>query len=91
VLGTNVHVGHDELDVVALDGSTLVVVEVRYRRTAAHGHPFESITRAKAARLRRAASRYMLEHGATELRIDVAAVIGGVVDIVENAIDFTST
>jgi putative endonuclease len=91
VLGTNVRVGRDELDVVALDGATLVVVEVRSRRPGAVEHPFESITRAKATRLRRAAERYLVEHGAQELRLDVAAVVGDAIDVLENAIDFTIT
>lgn len=91
ILGTNVRVGRDELDIVALDGAVLVVVEVRARRSAAYGHPFETITPAKAQRLRRAAMRYLVEHGAQELRIDVAAVLGDTVEVVENAIDFTST
>ncbi len=87
----NVRVGRDELDVVALDGRTLVVVEVRTRGSASHGHAFETVNRAKVARLRRAAERYMVEHHADEVRIDVAAVSADGIEIVENAIDFTST
>jgi putative endonuclease len=84
-------VGRDELDLVGLDGTTLVVVEVRSRSNGAHGHPLETIDRRKLGRLRRAALRYMIEHGATELRLDVAAVVGDVIEMVENAADFTST
>lgn len=91
VLGTNVRVGRDELDVVALDGRLLVVVEVRSASPGATTHPLETVSRAKAARVRRAALRYMLEHGAEEVRIDVAAVVGDQIEIIENAIDFTST
>ena len=91
VLGVNVRVGRDELDVVALDGRTVVIVEVRTRTNESRGNAFESVTRAKASRLRRAAERYFAEHDADEVRIDVAAVDGDVIDIVENAIDFTST
>lgn len=91
VLGTNVRVGHDELDVVALDGTVLVIVEVRARRPGSAHHPFETIDPRKAARLRRAAAQYMAEHNATEIRIDVVAVIGEAIEIIENAIDFTST
>lgn len=91
ILATNARVGRDELDVVALEGSTLVVVEVRSRRPGGVGHPFETITPAKAARLKRAAATYMAAHDAQELRIDVAAVVGDEIDVLENAIDFTST
>lgn len=91
VLGMNVRVGRDELDIVALEGRTLLIVEVRTRSDTSHGHAFETVTRAKAARLRRAAARYLAAHEADEVRIDVAAVRAGSIEIIENAIDFTST
>jgi putative endonuclease len=82
-------VGRDEIDVVALDGRVLVVVEVRTRAPGSLADPLETITPAKAARLRRAALRYLAEHDAEELRIDVAAVRGTEVELVENALDFS--
>jgi len=56
ILARNVRSGPDEIDLVARDGNTAVVVEVRYRRAGilAADH---SVTRAKAARLHRAWSR----------------------------------
>ena len=91
VLGTNVRVGRDEIDVVALEGRVLVLVEVRYRRAAADGHPLETVTRAKAARLRRAALKYAARKQYGDIRIDVAAVLGDTIEMIENAVDFTST
>ena len=44
-----------ELDLVALDGQTIVFVEVRTRSSLAAGHPTESITPAKEARITRSA------------------------------------
>lgn len=89
VLGRNIRVGRDEIDVVALDGSTLVCVEVRARRRGAMVHPLESITASKRARMRRAALRCAVERGVREVRVDVAAVIDGEVDHIENAVDFS--
>ena len=91
VLGTNVRVGRDEIDIVALDGATLVVVEVRARRDGSAAHPFETVNPAKARKLRRAALQYLADHDATDMRIDVASVVGDTIEIVENALDFTST
>ena len=42
-----------EIDLVARDGDDTVFVEVKTRTTADYGHPFESITPVKLARLRR--------------------------------------
>lgn len=63
-----------ELDVVALDGEMLVFVEVKARRDGRF--PEESITAAKAARLRRAARTYLREVGnlSHPYRFDVIAI-----------------
>ena len=89
ILARNLRVGRDEVDLVALDGATLVCVEVRARRAGAMVHPFESITAAKRARLRRSASRHSIERGICDARIDVIAVIDGQIDHLEGAVDFS--
>jgi putative endonuclease len=66
-----------ELDIVALDGDEVVVVEVKTRSGAAFGHPAEAVTRAKLARLRRLAAEWLSAHEvrAAGVRIDVVAVV----------------
>ncbi len=68
-----------EIDVVALDeeSDTLVIVEVKTRRSSAFGSPLEAVTAAKAGRLRRLASRWLIEHpiGVSRVRIDVIGVL----------------
>jgi putative endonuclease len=69
-----------EIDVVALDGSTVVVCEVKTRSGFGYGSGLEAVTRAKAARLRRLGRRWLAEHGASpavRLRFDVVAVHRG--------------
>jgi putative endonuclease len=65
-----------EIDVVALDGSTVVVCEVKTRSGLGYGSGLEAVTRSKAARLRRLGHRWLVEHGhpGTGLRFDVLAV-----------------
>lgn len=69
-----------ELDAVALDGATLVAVEVKTRSSTTFGHPAEAVTPAKIARLRRLMGQWLGEFGRdvrprfTALRIDVVAV-----------------
>lgn len=65
-----------ELDIVAMDGSTIVFVEVKTRSSHAAGHPVEAVTPTKQKQLTRAAlqwlrSRRLLEHPA---RFDVVAI-----------------
>ena len=89
ILARNLRVGRDEVDLVALDGATLVCVEVRARRTGAMVHPFESITATKRARMRRSAARHSIERGVRDVRIDVIAVVDGQIEHLEGAVDFS--
>ena len=66
-----------EIDIVALDGDTLVIAEVKTRTSLAYGHPFEAVGLDKLARLHRLASAWCRDH---ELwmplgRVDVVAVL----------------
>jgi putative endonuclease len=65
-----------EIDVVALDGSTVVVCEVKTRSGLGYGSGLEAVTRSKASRLRRLGHRWLAEHAGrgTRLRFDVVAV-----------------
>ncbi|GAB2459564.1 YraN family protein [Xylanimonas ulmi] len=69
-----------ELDLVALDGTTLVAVEVKTRTSTRFGHPAEAVTPRKLARLRRLTGQWLTAHGHEvrprphEVRIDVVAV-----------------
>lgn len=65
-----------ELDLVAVDGRTIVFVEVKTRASHEAGHPTEAITRDKQRRLSRLALAYLKRHGLLEYaaRFDVVAV-----------------
>ena len=66
-----------EIDLVMLDGSTVVAVEVKTRRGVGHGHPLEAVDDDKLARLHALVWRWMAEHGITAagVRVDVAGVV----------------
>lgn len=66
-----------EIDIVALDGGTLVVCEVKTRSGIRFGTPLEAITTQKSRRLRRLAVRWISAHGVffDQIRIDVVGVL----------------
>jgi putative endonuclease len=66
-----------EIDLVAVDGSCLVVCEVKTRRSVRAGSPLDAVTPAKLSRLRKLAAAWLAEHGGgyPEVRIDVVAVL----------------
>ena len=55
--------GGGEIDVIAQDGSTLVFVEVRQRKSSAYGGAAASISPSKQARWRYAAQVYVQQFG----------------------------
>ena len=65
-----------ELDLVCRDGGTIVFVEVKTRSAGSMTEPGEAMTRAKQAKLVKAASHYLTEHGLWDApcRFDLAAV-----------------
>lgn len=65
-----------ELDLVALDGRTVVFVEVKTRQASDEVHPSEAVDEAKQRRLTRLALAFLGRHGLLErpARFDVLAV-----------------
>ena len=65
-----------EIDLVALDGRVVVFVEVRSRRGALAGTPFESVDGRKRAQLARVARHFVAAHGwhDRDARFDVIGV-----------------
>jgi putative endonuclease len=77
VLDRNWRCRQGELDLVALDGRELVVVEVKTRRSDRFGHPSQAVTPVKLARLRRLAALWLAAHEVhpASIRIDVVAIL----------------
>ena len=48
-----------EIDIIAWDGATLVFIEVKTRKSARYGHPFESVTRQKIKKISKVALYYL--------------------------------
>lgn len=66
-----------EIDLIALDGSTLVFVEVRSRGSPRFGGAAESITTRKRSRVVRAARHYLAQTGRqARCRFDVLLLEG---------------
>ncbi len=77
ILEQNYYYNHGEIDIIAMDGNTLVFVEVKSRRSTRFGEPEESITPKKQELLRRTAEGYVVEKNIGEIicRFDVVSII----------------
>ena len=66
-----------EIDIVARDARTLVICEVKTRRTINYGYPLEAVSQRKVRRLRRLALRWLDAHQvhAPVIRIDAIGIV----------------
>ncbi|WP_166351710.1 YraN family protein [Phytoactinopolyspora limicola] len=76
LLARNWRCAEGEIDIVALDGDTVVVCEVKTRSGPGYGSGLEAVTWRKGARLRRLALAWLEANGRAGLpvRVDVVAV-----------------
>jgi putative endonuclease len=96
IVGRRERILRGDIDIVALDGRTVVFVEVRSKSDTAHGHPAETVGPQKQRRIAELAAAYIRRHRLEDqsVRIDVVAVTfpaeqGGrpVVEHYQNAFD----
>lgn len=80
ILDRNWRCAQGELDIVASVGDALCVVEVKTRRTAAFGHPFEAIDARKRKRLWQLAHAWIEAHPdharGRRVRLEAIGIIG---------------
>ena len=76
VLNRRFRVKGGEIDIVALDGETLVFIEVKARKSASYAQPREAVNFKKRAALTRAAEEYLLRTGCERAcRFDVIEIV----------------
>jgi putative endonuclease len=77
IVARNYRAAGAEIDIVAMDGETLVFVEVKRRTGISAGAPEEAVGPAKQAQIRRAAEAFVGYHRASrrDARFDVIAII----------------
>lgn len=86
VLARNVHLPGGEIDAVCLDGSTLVIVEVKRRDSRAFGSALSAVDARKRATLRRIAADYaQIVAPAARIRFDVVTLDGRELTLHRNA------
>ncbi len=77
-----------EIDLIVKDGDCVVFTEVKYRKTAAEGHPLEAVTLSKQKTICKVADYYRVTHGIGEfdpIRFDVIGILGDEISWVKNA------
>jgi putative endonuclease len=93
VLARNWRCRRGEVDLIARQAGVVVFCEVKARTSAAFGLPAEAVGPVKQARLRRLAALWFAEQARSaggrrvggRARFDVASVLAGRVEVIENA------
>jgi putative endonuclease len=77
ILDRNYKCKTGEIDIIAMEGKTLVFIEVKTRRGLSYGLPCESVTSAKKRHLLRTLRYYVAFHGLEEMdmRVDVIEIL----------------
>ncbi|KJQ52950.1 YraN family protein [Microbacterium sp. SA39] len=95
VLDRNWRCPQGEIDIVAAHGVHLSVIEVKTRRSAAFGHPFEAIDERKRRRLWTLAFAWRAGHPdlarGLDVRIEAIGIIGAdpAVGLLEHLVDIS--
>ncbi len=77
LIDTNWRCREGEIDIIAADGRTLVICEVKTRSSVTFGEPAEAVDRLKSHRLRALATRWLAGQSDSweSIRFDVISVL----------------
>ncbi|MEX0768723.1 MAG: YraN family protein [Microthrixaceae bacterium] len=78
-----------ELDIVLSKGKQIIICEVKTRSSARYGTALEAVGPAKQRKLRSLAAQWLREEAPFKpdsVRFDVAAVLGGKINVLESAL-----
>ena len=77
ILEMNYKTSHGEVDIIGKQEDTLIFIEVKYRKDASFGQPWEAISIEKRRKISVVAKQYVfLEHWKKQIRFDVISICG---------------
>ena len=90
IIEYNFYCRQGEIDIIAMDGDTLVFVEVKYRRDERKGHPLDAISDTKRRRICQSALYYMKRQRIWNrpIRFDVVRILGQKIMLIKNAFEY---
>ena len=88
ILETNYRCRIGEIDIIAKEEGYFAFIEVKYRKTAFMGDPFDAINSKKQRTIRKTASYYLLCHNLSEYtpcRFDAVGILGSTITLIKDA------
>lgn len=92
ILKMNFRSRNAEVDIIAMDGNTLVFTEVKYRSSIKTGHPLEAVDARKQYKISRAAVAYInmckIPIDTMPMRFDVVGILDNKITHIKNAFEY---
>ena len=85
ILEKRYRTAHGEIDIIAREGDTLVMIEVKSRPRGRMGEGARAVNRQKQQHLRFAAGQYLDTHAASAVRFDVIEISAAGIRHIKNA------
>lgn len=87
ILALNFYARMGEIDIIAKDGSTIVFVEVKYRKNTAYGYPEEAVIPSKIHKIRLTADYFLVKNKIEDVnvRFDVIAILDNNIKHIKDA------
>ncbi len=89
IIDRNFRTKFGEIDIVAKDGNTLVILEVRSKSYGRFGNPEETINKLKIQKIIKTTQFYLLKKNPeyTEIRFDIISILHNNISHIKNAFD----
>ena len=86
IIEMNYRISRGEIDIIGKEKDTLVFIEVKYRKNASYGYPWEAISVEKQKRIYYVAKQYLLKYRwKGQIRFDVISICGKEISWFRNA------
>ncbi|MBR5597231.1 MAG: YraN family protein [Lachnospiraceae bacterium] len=77
ILEMNYMASRGEIDIIGKQSEMLIFIEVKYRKNASYGHPWEAISIEKQRKICYAAKQYIfMKQWKKQIRFDVVSICG---------------
>ena len=86
IIEMNYRISRGEIDIIGKEKDTLIFIEVKYRKNASYGQPWEAISVEKQKRICYVAKQYLLKNKwKWQIRFDVISICGSEIAWFQNA------
>lgn len=84
----NYRVAQGEIDIIGEDKETIIFIEVKYRKTASYGQPWEAVSKHKQRKICKAARQYCYSKRIQkQVRYDIVSICGEEILWFQNAFE----